>query len=879
MALANTTSQPNPSVRIVGIGASAGGLAALDEFFKAVPANSGLAFVVVQHLDPTQKTLLVELLQRVTRMSVYQASELLRIEPNCVYVIPPNAELSVVDGALKLAKPMESRGLRLPVNVLFSSLAREQRERAIAVVLSGMGTDGTVGMQSIKALGGLTLAQQPDTAQFSAMPHSAIGARCVDIVAPAGAMPARILAYVASAASNQLGGFDPIATAAQADPLQRIFALLRTHTGHDFSLYKNSTIQRRLGRRMSVHGIKRLAQYLKLLENNDQEIVFLFKEFLIGVTSFFRDADVWQELANVTLPALLALRADETQMRAWVAGCSTGEEAYSLAMVFDEVIGRSPKYRNHRLQIFATDLNPDAIALARRGEYPASIAADLSAARLARFFSARDGHYQINQSIRDTVLCAQQDVLLDPPFTKLDMLCCRNLLIYFDATLQRKLLPLFHYSLRPGGMLLLGSSESAGQFSQMFTPVAPKLRLYLRTDKVVAIDAGALGRSFPPLTSTRESPRKEQVLSTRVPVTAPTENLQQAADHILLQTHAPPAVVVNADGDIVYISGHTGAYLEPAAGKANWNFHAMVHEGLRAPLAAALQEVNAQGAARQQATALQSDAARPQGTDKPAILHLRGLRMEVRGRVYRVDVTVQALPEPGALQDMVMIVFRDVPKSLRRARRMAQGDSDTSISTELQSYRNEIQTLRAQTRASKEELQAANEELQSTNEELQSANEELTTSKEEMQSMNEELQTVNSEMQHRLDDLAVEQGDMKNLLNSTDIAILFLDQELNVRRYTDRAAKIVRLRDTDIGRPLSDLTSSLQYAALHDDAQETMRTLATSEKQIATDDGRWFSVRIIPYRRLDNMIDGAVVTLVDITDTKKLESKLREASK
>ncbi|MBY0483303.1 chemotaxis protein CheB [Nitrosomonas sp.] len=855
----NQPANPSTITRIVGIGASAGGLAALELFMEQVPPESGLAYVVVQHLDPTQKALLAELLQRVTELPVREAENRMRVEPNCVYIIPPNTELSVVDGVLNLAKPTEPRGLRLPINVLFSSLARDQGERAIAVILSGMGSDGTLGLQAIRALGGLTVVQQPDSAQFDSMPRSAIAADCADIIASPAELPARILAYTAQAPKLQEPGIaaEEVVQASSelpalpVNPLQSIFSLLRQQTRHDFSVYKPSTLHRRIERRMAIHGITTLALYAEFMQQNTQEIDLLFKELLIGVTSFFRDPAVWQQLADFILPELLARQTTEKKLRAWVVGCSTGEEAYSLAILFNEVVQRLSLHHDYTLQIFATDLNPDGIAMARRGLYPASISADVSAERLARFFSAHDKYYRISKNIRDMVLFAQHDVVLDSPFTKLNLLSCRNLMIYFDATLQRRLLPLFHYSLRPGGVLLLGSSETIGRFEQLFTPIESRLRLYLRQDNASNTDQDLLVKSFPPLSKNKkELPVPHPTLTSQ-----PAENLQTAADQVLLQMYARADVVVNNAGDIVYISGRTGNYLEPAAGKANWNFYAMVREGLRAPLADALKQA-----------ATESEP-----------VQLRGLQVQGAEGVQRVDVTVQAFREPAVLQGMLLIVFRDVAMpSPRRGGRKGKSLVEASHEFDLQQYQDEILKLREEAHASNEELQSTNEELQSTNEELQSANEELTTSKEEMQSMNEELHAINAELQTKLDDLALAESDMKNLLNSTDIAILFLDQKLNVRRYTEQASKIISVRESDIGRPLSDLTTILQYPTLQDDAKETLRTLIFSEKQISTADDRWYSVRIMPYRRLDNVIDGAVITFVDISATKRLESKLRQ---
>ncbi|WP_373317943.1 chemotaxis protein CheB [Spiribacter halobius] len=844
---ANDSDSSTETTRVVAIGASAGGLAALEAFFAATPANTGMAYVVVQHLDPTQKALLPELLQRATAMPVREAEPDMPIQPDCVYVIPPNAELTIAGSTLHLARPTEPRGMRLPVNVLFSSLASARGEGAIAVVLSGMGADGTVGLQAIKAVGGLGVVQDPASAQFDAMPRSALAAGGGDITGSPGELPERILAYLrrTGVARSQAAG--PLAEDGLDAPLQRIMKLLQARTRHDFSLYKATTVSRRIERRMAIHGLHAMAAYADFLEGNPQEIDLLFRELLIGVTGFFRDTAVWDYLAGTALPALLQRRVEAPHLRAWVIGCSTGEEAYSLAMALRDAARSLGREGHFSFQIFASDLSPEAIAAARRGQYPHAIREHVSPERLARYFTAHETHYRIDKRIRDMVLFAQHDVALDPPFTRLDLIACRNLLIYFDPMLQRRLLPLFHYSLHPGGVLVLGSSETVGRFGRLFAPIEQKLRIYRRQDNAATGGPDFLLKSFPPLS--RRS--QERAVPPRERPPEFSDSLQAAADQVLLQVYAPAAVLLNGDGDIVYISGRTGNYLEPAAGRANWNIHAMARAGLREPLGLALNRARAQQA--------------------PVQLH--GVAVETPTGSQLLDLTVQGFHEPAALQGMTMVVFREGTPAAAGA-----GDDDalrSSHEAHLQQYRDEIQTLREEARASREELQSANEELQSTNEELQSTNEELTTSKEEMQSMNEELQTINSELQTKLDDLALAQSDMQNLLNSIEIAILFLDQDLNVRRYTERAAKIINLRESDIGRPLSDLTTSLEYPALHEDAHETLRTLVVSEKQIGTSNGRWFSVRIMPYRRLDNVIDGVVITLLDITETKALETSLR----
>ena len=841
----------NPSdtarTQIVGLGASAGGLEALEKFLANVPPTSGLAYIVVQHLDPTHKAMLTELLQRATAMRVREAAESMRVAPNVVYVIPPNTELTVVEGRLHLAEPAQPRGMRLPIDVLFCSLAREQGERAIGVVLSGMGSDGTLGLQTIKGQSGLTLAQEPASAQFDSMPQNAISAGACDIVAPAAELPQRILLVTAGRAKSTPSPSGISEGSEQS--LEAILGMLREHSKRDLTLYKTSTLRRRIDRRMDVHGIGNLSDYERFAQENPQELDLLFKELLIGVTSFFRDPAVWQELKDQVLPGLLAGRASGARLRAWVVGCSTGEEAYSLAIAFREMAASQLAPEASTMQIFATDLSADAIAIARSGRFSSKIADDMAPERLNRFFRKEGGGYLIAKDIRDMVLFAPHDVILDPPFTRLDILSCRNLMIYFNAALQQRLLPLFHYALRPAGVLVLGGAETVGQSSSLFVPLAFKSRIYRRSDS-----AAVTGYVNFPVNSGPSWRTTAQELNVSHPPSH-LPNLQSLADKLLLQEFSPPAALVNDKGDILYISGRTGKYLEPAAGKANWNVHVMARPGIRTQLAAALRQVL---------------------LEKKTV-ELHGLRLEEDAHSM-LDVTVRILNEPQALQGTVIIVFHDVTvaPAAKTKRRRATDVVDPAVNSELARSREEIRSLHQEMRASQEELQSANEELQSINEELQSANEELTTSKEESQSMNEELQTVNAELRSKLDDLALAQSDMQNLLNSTEIATLFLDNALNVRRFTEHISRIIHLRDGDIGRPLSELASTLVYPQLHTDAKEVLRTLAFSEKQIATTDGHWLTVRIMPYRTAANVINGVVITFVDITASKELEARLRK---
>ena len=840
------TAAPEFVFPIVGIGASAGGLEALEAFLFRLQPDSGMAFVIIQHLDPTQKGMLCDLLQRSTSMPVLQARNRLQVRPDHVYVIPPNRDMSVLRGVLHLFEPSAPRGLRLPIDFFLRSLADDCRQRAVGVILSGMGSDGCVGLRAIKENAGLTLAQDPATAAFDAMPKSAIAGGVVDIVASPGHLPERLVSSVRSGRHAALPA--PVIDGKMQSGLEKVLVLLRDHNGQDFSLYKKTTLYRRIERRMAIHSLDRIAAYVEFLQQNPQEIELLFREFLIGVTSFFRDSAAWDSLRDVAFPQLFARHPGGRSLRAWVPGCSTGEEAYSLAMVFREAIDAYQPAARFSLQIFATDLSSDAIDRARLGHYPARIAAEVSAERLGRFLVAEGNGYQVGKGIREMVVFAPQNLIRDPPFTKLDLLVCRNLLIYFDADLQKRVLPLFHYSLVASGILFLGTSEAIGPSADLFVPLDIKSRIFRRTD----MPAPRLAIDFPHNLRSVLNDERESVTRT------PPARVQDLADEVLLRQFAPAAVLVNARGDIVYVNGRTGRYLEPAAGKANWNIHAMARDGLRAEIGSALQHV----------------ALHRGRVEKD------GLSVNDDERTRTVGLVAHRIEEPEPLRDMVMIVFREqqaapaVPATRGRAPR---GTRQIELELELRQAREEVCRLREDMQASQEELRSANEELQSTNEELQSTNEELKTSKEEMQSLNEELQTVNVELQAKVDELSSANDDMQNLLDSTEIATVFLDRRLHVRRFTPLATRVFKLIEADAGRPLSDLATDLDYVELKDDAREVLRTLMFSEKQVPTQDGRWFSVRIMPYRTMDNVIDGIVITFIDVSVAKRLEAELRAA--
>jgi two-component system CheB/CheR fusion protein len=839
---------------VIGIGASAGGLEAIELFLKNIPASSGMAIVVVQHLDPTHKAIMVELLQRVTMLPVAEVTDRLKIKPGNVYVIPPNKDMSLLHGTLHLLDMVEPRGLRHPIDFFLRSMADDLRQHAVGVILSGMGSDGTLGLRAIKEKGGIVFVQDPATAKFDGMPRSAIDAGLADIVAPAEELPARIQAYLKQLpATHKLDS--PIDNK-DLTALEKVVILLRARTGHDFSLYKENTFYRRIKRRMGIHQIERIADYIRFMQENQQETQLLFKELLIGVTSFFRDPKAWEALKMKGFPALFAQRPTGGTLRVWVAGCSTGEEVYSLAILFREAIEEKRLAGSFNIQIFATDLDKDAIEKARSGVYPPNISADVSEQRLRRFFEKSEtGGWRVSREIRELIVFAPHNIIMDPPFTKLDILICRNLLIYLKPELQKKLIPLFHYSLNTGGLLFLGSAETIGINGHLFEPLDLSARIFRQLHHSISpksIDfPSAFSNTSLMLANLHETETKKSTYGM---------NLQLLADQYLIRNFTPAAVLTNPSGDIIYINGRTGKYLEPAAGKANWNIFAMSREGLGYEL-----------------NLLFGAAIRQEGP-----VTKKGVVIEGNQEKQVVDLTVEQLKVPEALCDLILTVFREscavaASSAARKKRGEAPGNADVAVlEQELKEARDEIMAIREEMQSSQEELKSTNEEIQSANEELQSTNEEPTSSKEEMQSLNEELHTVNQELQSKVSDLSQTNNDMKNLLNSTDIATLFLDEKLNIRRFTNRTTSIIKLKAGDIGRPITDIVTTLEYPELARDAREVLHSLIFSEKNIGSAAGdSWFNVRIMPYRTLENRIDGLVITFSDITASKKYEKELQ----
>jgi two-component system CheB/CheR fusion protein len=835
---------PRPyDVPIAGIGTSAGGLEALEAFFTNMPSDSGMAFVLVQHLDPTHKSILTDLVKPYTKMRVRQVEADMRVEPNHVYIIPPNCDMALAHGTLQLIEPTVPRGLRLPIDFFFRSLAEEQHGQAICIVLSGTGSDGTLGLKAVKEHGGMVMVQDPQTAKYDGMPRSAIATGLVDFVLPTVEMGKQLIAYVRQTLDTR-GERRPPPVAQTRNDLQKLFHLLRGHTGHDFSEYRHSTVMRRIERRMTINQLGGLSDYISYLQQNPREVEALFKELLIRVSNFFRDPEAFATLEKKVIPRLLKHKNVAQTVRAWVPGCATGEEAYSVAMLFQEQM--EVLNRRHEIQIFGTDIDSEAIDAARTATYPENIAADMPAERLHRHFIKQPSGYQVAKGIREMLVFAEQDVLKDPPFSRLDLISCRNLLIYLEDDLQKRLLPLFYYALKGGGYLFLGSAESIGEATALFSVVSRKWKIFQCKGTALIHTPGmqAPAPLFPPQVTTAGGGKEPK------PLRRPTP--KETTERLLLKHHAPACVLVSDQGDCLHFHGDTGSYLQPPSGAPHWNVVGMAREGLRLTLSSAIRKV---------ATSKQT-------------LRYENLAVKVNGGDQRINLAVQPVPEqlgpPGAL----LILFQPLAprpsvRHAQAAQPSEQGDRRiVELDQELRATKEYLQTTI-------EELKTANEELQSANEELQSTNEELQTSKEELQSTNEELVTVNTEHKKNLERLAKAHNDIQNLLTSTDIGAIFLDMDLRIRQFTAAATRIVNLRETDIGRPITEIASTLNYDQLVPDIHEVLVNLVPREFEIQAKNKLWYVVRIRPYRTAENVIEGSVVTFVDINALKKVEEQLR----
>ena len=843
---------------IVGIGASAGGLEAFTQLLGALPVDTGMAFVLVQHLAPQHESMLTALLSHATALAIQEARDGMRLEPNHVYVIPPNTNLAVLHGRLSLMPRTEARGQHLPVDFFFRSLAADQKGRAIGVVLSGTASDGTEGLRAIKAEGGLTFSQDEKSAKYNGMPHSAIAAGVVDMVLPPEGIArelARLARHPYVALSSASRAEDPLPES--DEDLNKVFILLRSARGVDFSFYKPTTLKRRIARRMMLHKIESLANYVRFLRQTPDEVDALYQDMLINVTSFFREPEVFEVLKKKIFPRLVKDRPARTPIRVWVPGCSTGEEAYSMAIALLEFLGT--KGASVPVQVFATDISEPAIDKARAGIYPAGVAADVSAARLRRFFIQHDGGYQISKSVRDLCVFARQDVTKDPPFSKLDLISCRNLLIYLGPALQKRVIPTFHYALRPDGLLLLGGSETIGGFADLFALADRRHKLYQRKPA-----AHRMEFELPHHGEPGDTAEANQTV-TSGSVTG--FDYQKEADRVVLGRYTPPGVVVNEHLDILQFRGHTGPYLEPASGTASLNLLKMAREGLLLELRGAL-----------------TDARRHNAPARRA-----GVSVKANGGLLSVNIEVVPLhPTPGSRSGCFLVLFEEVAalppaEAKTRAGKSAKGRPAVQdklvaqLRQELSATKEYLQSVILEHERTNEELQSANEEILSSNEELQSTNEEMETAKEELQSTNEELTTVNDELHTRNAELSQVNNDLVNLLNSVQIPIVILAGDLRIRRFTPLAERVLNLIPTDVGRPLSDLRPNIIVPEFERLITEVMDTLTPKDVEVQDREGRWHSLRIRPYRTLENKIDGVILALVDIDTVRRALSQARES--
>ncbi|WP_240744804.1 chemotaxis protein CheB [Desulforhopalus sp. IMCC35007] len=861
---------------IVGIGASAGGLAAFEDFFSGMPTDRDpeMAFILVQHLAPDHKSILSDLIRRYTRMKVFEVEDGVVVKPNCAYIIPPGYDMAFMDGTLQLLEPSMPRGQRLPIDFFFRSLALDQRERAICIILSGTGSDGTLGVRAIKGEGGMVMVQSPTSTEFDGMPRSAIATGLVDYELQPKEMANQLIGYVEQTFGMN-APFSKVPAAKADNALKKIFILLRAGTGHDFSQYKTNTVNRRIERRMAVQQIEAIENYITFLRQTPEEVEALFRDLLIGVTNFFRDPEAFHSLEQHVIPDLFAGKPPGSTIRVWAPGCSTGEEAYSLAILVQEHM-ESLK-QSFQVQVFATDIDSHAINTARAGIYPASIATDISPERLKRFFTFEpDGSaYRINKVIRDMLVFSEQNLIKDPPFSKLDLLSCRNLLIYINADLQKKLIPLFHYALKPGGVLFLGSSETIGDFDSLFSTIDRKAKLYKRKDDLERYPGTSIGPFYFPTTEVKTT-LPQSVLKTTHPERLPLRDL---TEQTILQQVVPVAVLVNKKGDIIYLHGRTGMYLELSPGEIGTNVLRMAREGLGPSLNSALQKAAV----------------------KNSIVHHSGLQVKTNGDFTSVNMSVHPVYQQSKAtneQALFLIIFEEashfdqnhihpVPASTPNEKsdtpHLAAGQpielDNQRLRQELRIKEEYLQSAIEDLDASNEELKSSNEEMQSVNEELQSTNEELETSKEELQSVNEELATVNAELQTKVADLSQANNDMNNLLAGTGIATVFVDLRQRVLRFTPFTKRIINLIHSDVGRPVGHIVSNLaDYNSLVEDVQAVLDTLIPKELDVQTTTGKWYRMRIQPYRTLNNVIEGAVITFVDITESRKNQETIAQVN-
>ncbi len=832
----------NAGIPLVAIGASAGGLEAIESFFSNVPAQSGMAFVVVQHFAPGHRSMMDAILAKHTAIEIAMIEDGMLIAPNMIYLQPSGHNTGISEDRFHLSEAGNIRAENLPIDHFFRSLAESRKEKAVCVVLSGTGTDGTQGMKAIKAVGGMAMAQEERQAKYSGMPKSAIDTGLVDFVLPVEKMPEAIAKYIQHPLISRIQAPPPKPHAETEGALKKVFVLLKSTTGHDFSEYKQTTIRRRIERRMAVNAVDSMVDYAKLLERDQNELELLFGDMLISVTRFFRDPEAYEALARMAVPAILSSKTGGSELRIWVVGCATGEEAYSLAILLTEMIEETGKRID--VQVFASDIDARAIEHARKGIYPAGIAQDVSEQRLERFFIQTDSVYRIKKSIRDRVVFALHDVTKDPQFSRIDLLSCRNMLIYMNRELQARVLPVFHYSLADNGVLFLGSSESVGDLAGDFRTMDSRNKIY---QKVGTVSPAATAHMHERVANSQTAPHPAKAV-------APVKTL---GERILVENFSPPAVLVTERMEVRHIYGEVEPFLTFASGEASLNVLQIARNGIRPRLAASLAQAIRENT---QVTAQQ-------------------VSIKSGDSVLMLDIVVHPIYEPGQAQRLMLVVFKEKD---RRRNKEKKGNPDVPAEErvdETDALAQELKATKEYLQTTIEELQTSNEELRSTNEELQSTNEELESSREELQSTNEELSTVNSELQNNVEELTQRSNDLNNLLSSTDIATIFLDTELRIKRFTPTTVKVFRLQEGDIGRPIGDITSKIVSSNIYQVAAEVLDTLVRKDIEVVAEDERWYMVSVLPYRTLDFTIEGVVLTFSEITDLKRALREYESAEK
>ena len=834
---------------VVGIGASAGGIEALGRFFDAMPPDSGCAFVVVLHLDPRHESAMAHVLSARTAMPVAQVKDGMPIAPNHVYVIAPDTDLRVHEGALRVSRPSTPRGQRHPVDVLFASIATEQRERAIAIVLSGTGNNGTEGLKAIRAEGGMSLVQTPETAKFDGMPRSAIAADMADHVLAPEAMPEAVLRYVRHGYFTAPAEAEPPPAKKGEATLEQVLELLRASAGHDFGGYKRSTQRRRVHRRMGLGNIETLNEYMDELRANPEEVQRLVADLMINVTGFFRDPEAWQVLAEQVIRPLIAERENGTAIRVWAPACSTGEEAYSIAMLVTEQAEAAGK--RFDLKVFATDAQEENLRKARDGVYPAAAVTGLSAERLRRFFHKLDGSYQVTKELRDMVVFAVQNLLRDPPFSRLDLVSCRNCLIYLEPDAQQRIIALCHFALRQGGHLFLGNAETVGRHDDLFETVSKKWRIYRRVGPTRhdLIDYPKARTPAKPTMADEPSPLLPE----------PTAPVAEMARRALLEHFAPASVLIDQKGGVLYFHGATRDYLEQPSGEPTRDLLTMARDGLALKLRAAIREASKD--------------------NRNVTVNARVREGKTSRSVAITVMPLTALSAGGSL----LVSFAPAPKasdqvqSATREEVAEASSSERALQEELTTTRAELRNTIEHLETANEELKASNEEATSMNEELQSTNEELETSKEELQSFNEELNTVNNQLHHKIGELEAATNDLNNLLAGSDTATLFLDDKFRIKWFAPATKELFDFVSTDIGRPIAHFARKFSDEKLLRDAETVLMKLTAIEAEVPSDAGRWYRRRMLPYRTRDNRIAGVVVTFIDITDRKRASDAATEA--